>query len=203
MCNIRIDDSLLKESFYEEAYSCLVDRVQKFANNNNVQFFEAARRFFSENYGYLYWREIDVVYWFTYARIGHTKVSLNGISLERVMNKISSEQNEACLPVAEICLKTAYRRFIYITESNRFFLDDGTYLGNNYLNIINRIFSNEIVVEPIRCNKIFDTLKRHGWGENKKQNITDIIEEYRECEIDVFPTVKTFYEIVPQGYYKD
>lgn len=203
MHNIRIDDSLLKERCFERAYNCLIGRVQEFANNNNVQFFEAAKRFFSENYGYKYWCEIDVIFWFGYARMGEAKESLNGISLEQVMNRISSEQNEVCLPVAEVCLKTSYRRFIFLTETNRFFLDDGTYLGDNYLDIINKIFNHEIVIEPIRCDKIFDTLKRHGWSENKKQDISGIVEEYHEIGIELFPAAKAFYEIVPQGVYID
>lgn len=177
--------------------------MKHFANENNIQIFEAVERFYQENFGYQYGCEIDMIQCFCYLKLEQVKLNLNGLGIEEVMKRISSEQNEACLPVIEVCLKTSYRRFIFLTESNKFFLDNGVYLGNNYQNIINKIFNNEITVEPILCYKIFDTLARHGWSKNKNQNISDIVEEYHELGIELFPTTKSFFEIVPQGEYID
>lgn len=203
MSDIRIDRTFRKDTFFETAYDKLKIRMKDFADKHKIQIFEAAELFFKDNFGDCYYCGIDKIMCYNFPDSVYMKIYLDGVTVEDIIRKISYEQNETCFPVAQIRFKKSYIRYIFLTESNKFFFDNGVYLGNNYRDVIDKIFNNKIEIRPVLCEKIFVTLTRHGWSESKKQDISSVVNEYRELGIELFPAAKKFFEIVPQGKYID
>jgi hypothetical protein len=127
---------------------------------------------------------------------------LNGIRLEEVVRKLVKDNGIKYLPAALVYLKKAFFRFILINENGEFYLDDGTYLGTVYKKIVESILSGEKEVVPIRNERVFTSLERHGWNPDKIIDTAPIEDKYRELGFSVFPAAKKFFELIPIGKYR-
>lgn len=197
--SILIDDQYRHSPHYDEHFEAFCKRLEK--RFNDIPVFDAAMQFYK-------------TYHFIKYSSDHNSVVcgpnvydeayryLNGIRLEEVVRKLVKDNGIKYLPAACVYLKKAFFRFILINENGEFYLDDGTYLGTEYKKIVESILSGEKEVVPIRNDRIFTSLERHGWNPDKIIDTAPIEDKYRELGFSFFPAAKKFFEVIPTGKYK-
>ena len=197
--SILIDDQYRHSLHYDEFFEAFCKRLEK--RFNDIPVFDAAMQFYK-------------TYHFIKYSSDHNSVVcgpnvydeayryLNGIRLEEVVRKLVKDNGIKYLPAALVYLKKAFFRFILINENGEFYLDDGTYLGTVYKKIVESIFSGEKEVVPIRNERVFTSLERHGWNPDKIIDTAPIEDKYRELGFSFFPAAKKFFEVIPTGKYK-
>ena len=197
--SIIIDDQYRHNPRYEEHFNTFCEKIEK--HFNDIPVFDAAMQFYKEYFFIKYFSNHNGV---ACGAIEYDKAYryLNGIRLEEAVRKLVKNNGIKYLPAACVYLKKAFFRFILINENGEFYLDDGTYLGTEYKKIVESILSGEEEVVPIRNDRIFTSLERHGWNPDKIIDIAPIEDKYRELGFSVFPAAKKFFEVIPTGKYK-
>ncbi|WP_281085834.1 SUKH-3 domain-containing protein [Eubacterium ruminantium] len=197
--SILIDDQYRHSPHYEEFFEAFCKRLEK--HFNDIPVFDAAMQFYKTYHFIEYSRNHNSV---VCGRNLYDEAYryLNGIRLEEVVRKLVKDSGIKYLPAACVHLKKGFFRFILINEKSEFYLDDGTYLGTEYKKIVESILSGEKEVVPIRNDRIFTSLERHGWNPDKIIDTAPIEDKYRELGFSFFPAAKKFFEVIPTGKYK-
>ena len=197
--SILIDDQYRHSPHYEEFFEAFCKRLEK--RFNDIPVFDAAMQFYKTYHFIEYSRNHNSV---VCGRNLYDEAYryLNGIRLEEVVRKLVKDSGIKYLPAACVHLKKGFFRFILINEKSEFYLDDGTYLGTEYKKIVESILSGEKEVVPIRNDRIFTSLERHGWNPDKIIDTAPIEDKYRELGFSFFPAAKKFFEVIPTGKYK-
>ncbi|WP_173473054.1 SUKH-3 domain-containing protein [Eubacterium ruminantium] len=197
--SILIDDQYRHSPHYDEFFESFCKRLEK--HFNDIPVFDAAMQFYKTYHFIEYSRNHNSV---VCGRNLYDEAYryLNGIRLEEVVRKLVKDSGIKYLPAACVHLKKGFFRFILINEKSEFYLDDGTYLGTEYKKIVESILSGEKEVVPIRNDRIFTSLERHGWNPDKIIDTAPIEDKYRELGFSFFPAAKKFFEVIPTGKYK-
>ena len=197
--SILIDDQYRHSPHYDEHFEAFCKRLEK--HFKDIPIFDTAMQFYKEYHFIKYLNNHNGV---TCGAFEYDKSYryLNGIRLEEVVRKFIKDSGIKYLPAACVYLKKAFFRFILINENGEFYLDDGTYLGTEYKKIVESILSGEKEVVPIRNDRIFTSLERHGWNPDKIIDTAPIEDKYRELGFSVFPAAKKFFEVIPTGKYR-
>ena len=197
--SILIDDQYRHSPHYDEFFESFCKRLEK--HFNDIPVFDAAMQFYKTYHFIEYSRNHNSV---VCGRNLYDEAYryLNGIRLEEVVRKLVKDSGIKYLPAACVYLKKGFFRFILINENGEFYLDDGTYLGTEYKKIVESILSGEEEVVPIRNDRIFTSLERHGWNPDKIIDTAPIEDKYRELGFSFFPAAKKFFEVIPTGKYK-
>ena len=197
--SILIDDQYRHSPRYEKHFNVFCERLEK--HFNDIPVFDAAMQFYKTYHFIEYSRNHNSV---VCGRNLYDEAYryLNGIRLEEVVRKLVKDSGIKYLPAACVYLKKGFFRFILINENGEFYLDDGTYLGTEYKKIVESILSGEKEVVPIRNDRIFTSLERHGWNPDKIIDTAPIEDKYRELGFSFFPAAKKFFEVIPTGKYK-
>ena len=197
--SILIDDQYRHSPHYDEFFEAFCKRLEK--RFNDIPVFDAAMQFYKTYHFIEYSRNHNSV---VCGRNLYDEAYryLNGIRLEEVVRKLVKDSGIKYLPAACVHLKKGFFRFILINEKSEFYLDDGTYLGTEYKKIVESILSGEKEVVPIRNDRIFTSLERHGWNPDKIIDTAPIEDKYRELGFSFFPAAKKFFEVIPTGKYK-
>jgi len=197
--SIIIDDQYRHKSRYEEFFDAFCKKLEK--RFNDIPVFDAAMQFYKMYHLIKYSSNHNSVVCGPNV-YDEAYLYLNGIRLEEVVRKLVKDNGIKYLPAALVYLKKAFFRFILINENGEFYLDDGTYLGTVYKKIVESILSGEKEVVPIRNERVFTSLERHGWNPDKIIDTAPIEDKYRELGFSVFPAAKKFFEVIPTGKYR-
>ena len=197
--SIIIDDQYRHSPRYDEHFEAFCEGLEK--HFKDIPIFDTAMQFYKEYHFIKYLSNHNGV---TCGTIEYDKAYryLNGIRLEEAVRKLVKDNGIKYLPAALVYLKKAFFRFILINENGEFYLDDGTYLGTVYKKIVESILSGEKEVVPIRNERVFTSLERHGWNPDKIIDTAPIEDKYRELGFSVFPAAKKFFEVIPTGKYR-
>ena len=197
--SILIDDQYRHSPHYDEHFEAFCEGLEK--HFKDIPIFDTAMQFYKEYHFIKYLSNHNGV---TCGTIEYDKAYryLNGIRLEEAVRKLVKDNGIKYLPAAVVYLKKAFFRFILINENGEFYLDDGTYLGTDYKKIVESILSGEKEVVPIRNERVFTSLERHGWNPDKIIDTAPIEDKYRELGFSVFPAAKKFFEVIPTGKYR-
>ena len=201
---LNIEISISASNRLLECWDRYMNHLQAYVKKNNLIFFDSAKKFITKNFfnqlkNKKYVIDLLVVSSLMYNR---QKIYLNGKEFSTICQELYATSNENIFPVIEIHTYTYLRRYILISESGKFYLDDKTYLGDNYSQIIENILCGNIDIPIMTCDKIFISLERHGWQKNKKQDIIHIKEKYKQFNRKMFPKAIAFFEEIPIGKYK-
>lgn len=189
-------DNDFKSRFYERT----INGIKKFSQKENIEVFEQFYDFIEE---YLPFRatsantRIDLidlyVIWFAFFKYNRIMLFTDGESLHDICNRLKAQTGEKCFPIFFIYYYH-FEKYIFITENGRFFYSDGTYLGKGLEELCQSIFEEKVGIEPYVCNKIFVTLKRQGWYEGRKTDISHIRKEFEEKGKELSPAAEKFFE---------
>lgn len=196
---IKKDDSFRKLSFFESRYADLCTRAENYSAE--IPEFDAAKRFFRDHFDIHYVYQSNSVWSCFLGSPDEAQIYFNGATIAEVTIQRMKEKNMQLFPVAYVKLRKGFVRYILINENSEFFLDDGTYLGADYEDVVARLLREEISIAPIRNDQVYTSLERRGWAADKKIDTADIEAEYTKRGFHFIPSAKRFFETIPCGKY--
>jgi len=182
---------------YEEYCKYLENDIKKY----HLTLFPTAQKFIEENYHKFHNNKYTVMMNTFLGDCNRMKLMMNGRSFLDISEKISVDIGEAVFPAVRAYIYCTLVRLIFISESGKFYLDDGRYLGDEYLPIVEKILSGTLENQILVCDKILIPLQRHGWKKGEKRDISKIREIYQSFGYEMFPSAVVFFEEIPCGEY--
>lgn len=178
------------------------DYLKNSTKNHNIEIFPSVLNFYNKYCENCYKNEKYCIKRNSFGNYNKIKTILNNKTFHSLSIEISSMINEKVFPIVEIDIYCFLRRYIFISESCNFYLDNGQYLGKDYEKIVSNILLEIINIPIIISDKIFVTLQRHGWEKGKKQNISEVSQKYKKIGFQMFDKAVEFFEEIPTGRYK-
>ena len=182
-------------------YEKYCKHLEIYLKKYHLTLFPTAQKFIEENYHQFDNRKYAVmINWFdiNYHKI---KLMMNGRSYLDISEKLSADIGEMVFPAVRAYIYRTLIRLIFISESGKFYLDDGRYLGDEYHSIVEKILSGTLENPVLVCDKILISLQRHGWKKGEKRDISEIREIYQSLGYEMFPSAVAFFEEIPWGEY--
>lgn len=194
------DDSIRRESFFERRYALVCHGYENYSAEIRVT--DAVRSFFREYTDIRYKNKCDHIAAYLFMQMDRDCLHLNGRYLQEVALEMTRAAHRSFLPAAYICLRGRFYRFMLIDENGCFYLDDGTYLGDDYESIAVSILTGEKEILPVRNDRLYKTLERRGWAPDRLIDTTAIEAEYTKRGFSFFEAARKFFEVIPTGAYE-
>lgn len=133
---------------------------------------------------------------FPFYKIRYNRMMLftNGESIHDIVSGLKEQTGEKCFLFFTVEFFYHFNKYVYISESGKFFYSDGTYLGNDVDELCTNIFEKRIGIHQFICDRIFLTLRRQGWNKSRKADISHIRDEFEKKGKEFFPTAERFFE---------
>lgn len=184
---------------HEEAY---YKALKKFSNREDIPLFSSVYDFAEKHYcefTYMdkcFGKDHIKMYPIMFEKFKYNRYLLytNGETLHNLTHNLENKINEKCFPVIELRMYYHFIKIAFITESGKFYLDNGEYLGFDYLNVADNFFTKDIGVSYTVCKNIFVSLKKAGWYEGRKVDISLVREIYKQAGLELFSKAEKFFE---------
>ncbi|MBE6877171.1 MAG: hypothetical protein E7496_10735 [Ruminococcus sp.] len=182
-------------------YEAYCKHLETHLKKYHLTLFPTAQKFIEDNYTVFYHGQYAVMINSFLDDYNQIKLLMNGKSLSAISEKLSADIGEMIFPAVRVYIYHTLIRFIFISESGKFYLDNGQYLDDDYHRIIDGIFSETLKIPILVCDRILTSLQRHGWNQNRKLDISEIRKQYHLWKYEMFPSAVAFFEEIPCSEY--